>query len=164
TRGPRTASPRDSALIGGNPRSRFQRPFRRDRGGRPDRRGGDRGRQRFERRGPGGRHDRGHSASRRPQLISEMLKPGEEIVIQIAKEPLGKKGARITSHVALPGRYLVYMPTVNHVGVSRRIGSAEERSRLRHIVNEAKSTFPGGFIVRTAAEGAADEEIRSDVE
>src|SRR5205807_2402042 len=78
TRGPRTASPRDSARIGGNPRSRFQRPFRRDRGGRPDRRGGDRGRQRFERRGPGGRHDRGHSASRRPQLISEMLKRGEE--------------------------------------------------------------------------------------
>ncbi|HVH70364.1 MAG TPA: ribonuclease E/G, partial [Candidatus Dormibacteraeota bacterium] len=156
TRAPRTSRgpsssredfPRDSARISGNPRSRFQRPFRgRDRGGRPDRRGGDRGRQRFERRGP--RHDRGHAAPRRPQLISEMLKPGEEIVIQIAKEPLGKKGARITSHVALPGRFLVYMPTVHHTGVSRKIVSAENRSRLRRLVSEASASYPGGFIVR----------------
>jgi ribonuclease G len=169
TRAPRTASPRedhprDSARIGGNPRSRFQRPFRRDRGGRPDRRGGDRGRQRFERRGPGGRHDRGHFAPRRPQLISEMLKPGEEIVIQIAKEPLGKKGARITSHVALPGRFLVYMPTVHHTGVSRKIVSAENRARLRRLVSEASHNYPGGFIVRTAAGGATDDEIRADID
>ncbi|HEX8836270.1 MAG TPA: Rne/Rng family ribonuclease [Candidatus Acidoferrum sp.] len=169
TRAPRTGTPRedyprDSARIGGNPRSRFQRPFRRDRGGRPDRRGGDRGRQRFERRGPGGRHDRGHFAPRRPQLISEMLKPGEEIVIQIAKEPLGKKGARITSHVALPGRFLVYMPTVHHTGVSRKIVSAENRARLRRLVSEASHNYPGGFIVRTAAGGATDDEIRADID
>jgi len=166
--GPREDYPRDSARIGGNPRSRFQRPFRgRDRGGRPDRRGGDRGRGRFERRGPGGgrHHDhRGHSAPRRPQLISEMLKPGEEIVIQIAKEPLGKKGARITSHVALPGRFLVYMPTVHHTGVSRKIISAENRSRLRRLVSEASANYPGGFIVRTAAGGATDDEIRTDID
>ena len=93
-----------------------------------------------------------------------MLKAGQEIIVQIAKEPLGKKGARITSHVALPGRFLVYMPTVNHIGVSRRIGSAEDRSRLRRLVTEAKGTFPGGFIVRTAADGATDDEIRADVE
>ena len=164
---PREDYPRDSARIGGNPRSRFQRPFRgRDRGGRPDRRGGDRGRGRFERRGPGGgrHHDRGHSAPRRPQLISEMLKPGEEIVIQIAKEPLGKKGARITSHVALPGRFLVYMPTVHHTGVSRKIISAENRSRLRRLVSEASANYPGGFIVRTAAGGATDDEIRADID
>ena len=164
---PREDYPRDSARIGGNPRSRFQRPFRgRDRGGRPDRRGGDRGRGRFERRGPGGRHHdhRGHSAPRRPQLISEMLKPGEEIVIQIAKEPLGKKGARITSHVALPGRFLVYMPTVHHTGVSRKIISAENRSRLRRLVSEASASYPGGFIVRTAAGGATDDEIRTDID
>ena len=162
--GPREDYPRDSARIGGNPRSRFQRPFRgRDRGGRPDRRGGGRGR--FERRGPGGRHhDRGYSAPRRPQLISEMLKPGEEIVIQIAKEPLGKKGARITSHVALPGRFLVYMPTVHHTGVSRKIVSAENRSRLRRLVSEASANYPGGFIVRTAAGGATDDEIRADID
>ncbi|HKW65315.1 MAG TPA: Rne/Rng family ribonuclease [Candidatus Acidoferrum sp.] len=168
--GPREDYPRDSARIGGNPRSRFQRPFRGrdrggDRGGRPDRRGGDRGRGRFERRGPGGRrHDHGHSAPRRPQLISEMLKPGEEIVIQIAKEPLGKKGARITSHVALPGRFLVYMPTVHHTGVSRKIISAENRSRLRRLVSEASANYPGGFIVRTAAGGATDDEIRADID
>jgi len=168
---PREDFPRDSARIGGSPHSRFQRPFRsggrgRDRGGRPDRRGGDRGRPRFERRGPGGpRHDRGYSsAPRRPQLISEMLKPGQDIVIQIAKEPLGKKGARITSHVALPGRFLVYMPTVHHTGVSRKIISAENRSRLRRLVSEASVNYPGGFIVRTAAGGASDDEIRADID
>ncbi len=189
---PREDFPRDSARIGGNPRSRFQRPFRsggRDRGrdsrggrpdgrGRPDSRGGrpDRGGRppgggpRFERRGPGGpRHDRGYQGgrsgpSRRPQLISEMLKAGQDVVIQIAKEPLGKKGARITSHVALPGRFLVYMPTVHHTGVSRKIISAENRSRLRRLVSEAGNAYPGGFIVRTAAGGATDDEIRTDIE
>jgi Rne/Rng family ribonuclease len=151
--------PPTSARITEQPRARFQRPVRR--GGRPQRGG----------RRPGGRphqapqhgHPR-HEQHRRPQLISEMLKAGEEIIVQIAKEPLGKKGARITSHVALPGRFLVYMPTVDHIGVSRRIGSAEDRSRLRRLVNEAKGTFPGGFIVRTAASGASDDEIRTDVE
>jgi ribonuclease G len=149
---PETASAPErpmSARISEPQRARFQRPMRRG------------GRHRNERnvRRPDHRHE-----PRRPQLISEVLKPGQEIIVQIAKEPLGKKGARITSHVALPGRFLVYMPTVNHIGVSRRINSAEERSRLRHLVTEAKGTFPGGFIVRTAADGAPDEEIRSDVE
>jgi ribonuclease G len=177
---PRQDFPRDSARIGGNPRARFQRPYRsggRDRdnrgrdnrGGRPDNRRGGRpgGGPRFERRGPGGPHRQhsGHSGpSRRPQLISEMLKAGQDIVIQIAKEPLGKKGARITSHVALPGRFLVYMPTIDHIGVSRKIASAENRSRLRRLVGEARGAYPGGFIVRTAAGGASDEEIRTDIE
>jgi len=145
-----------SARVSQPPRARFNRPMRR--GGRNNR---DRDR--------GGRPMRSHSgprhdAPRRPQLISEMLKAGQEIIVQIAKEPLGKKGARITSHVALPGRFLVYMPTVDHIGVSRRIGSAEDRSRLRRLVSEAKGTYPGGFIVRTAAGGATEEEIRADVE
>jgi ribonuclease G len=150
--------PQTSARIGGQPnRARFQRPMRR--GGR-QRSGSSSGGHRPQR-----QHDSRHQqAQRRPQLISEMLKAGQEILVQIAKEPLGKKGARITSHVALPGRFLVYMPTVNHIGVSRRIGSADERSRLRRLVTEAKGTFPGGFIVRTAAEGAPDDEIRADVE
>jgi ribonuclease G len=179
---PREDFPRSSARIGGNPRSRFQRPFRsggrdRDRGGRPDSRGGhpDRGGRpggggpRFERRPGGPRHDRGYQGghsgpSRRPQLISEMLKAGQDVVIQIAKEPLGKKGARITSHVALPGRFLVYMPTVHHTGVSRKIISAENRSRLRRLVSEAGNSYPGGFIVRTAAGGATDDEIRTDID
>jgi Rne/Rng family ribonuclease len=93
-----------------------------------------------------------------------MLKQGQEIIVQIAKEPLGKKGARITSHVALPGRYLVYMPTLDHTGVSRKIASAEERARLRHLVNDAKGTAGGGFIVRTAAASAPPEDVRTDVE
>ena len=93
-----------------------------------------------------------------------MLKQGQEIIVQIAKEPLGKKGARITSHVALPGRFLVYMPTLDHTGVSRKIASAEERSRLRHLVNDAKGTSGGGFIVRTAAASAAPDDVRADVE
>ncbi len=165
---------RDSARIGSDPRSRFQRPQRggRDRGGRHDRRGGDRGRGRFDRRdrdrGHGHGHHRGHHGGhvpqRRPQLISEMLKPGQDVVVQIAKEPLGKKGARITSHVALPGRFLVYMPTIDHIGVSRKIASAENRSRLRRLVGEARGSYPGGFIVRTAAGGATDDEIRMDIE
>jgi Rne/Rng family ribonuclease len=188
---PREDFPRDSARIGGNPRSRFQRPFRsggRDRGrdsrggrpdgrsgrfdsrgGRPDRGGRPSGGPRFERRPGGPRQDRGYQGgrsgpSRRPQLISEMLKAGQDVVIQIAKEPLGKKGARITSHVALPGRFLVYMPTVHHTGVSRKIISAENRSRLRRLVSEAGGAYPGGFIVRTAAGGATDDEIRTDIE
>jgi len=185
TRSPRDASVpreefvrRDSARVGSDPRSRFQRPHRggRDRGGRGrfDRRGGgDRGRGRFDRRGGGGggQHHRGHfggghghAPQRRPQLISEMLKAGQEVVVQIAKEPLGKKGARITSHVALPGRFLVYMPTIDHIGVSRKIASAENRSRLRRLVGEARGSYPGGFIVRTAAGGATDDEIRTDIE
>ena len=139
-----------SARISEPHRARFQRPMRRG------------GRQQGQH--PVRRRDHRPQAQRRPQLISEVLKAGQEILVQIAKEPLGKKGARITSHVALPGRYLVYMPTVNHIGVSRRIGSAEERSRLRRVVTEAKTPFPGGFIVRTAAEGTPEEDIRADVE
>jgi Rne/Rng family ribonuclease len=178
TRGPRDPNAprdefvrRDSARIGSDPRSRFQRPHRggRDRGGRHDRR--DRGgRGRFDRRGGHGhghghqRHHGGHVPQRRPQLISEMLRPGQDVVVQIAKEPLGKKGARITSHVALPGRFLVYMPTIDHIGVSRKIASAENRSRLRRLVGEARGSYPGGFIVRTAAGGATDDEIRTDIE
>jgi len=152
-----------SARVSDQPRARFQRPMRR--GGRPQR-GGRRGGRPNDHR-PHQRTQHGHprhEAHKRPQLISEMLKAGEEIIVQIAKEPLGKKGARITSHVALPGRFLVYMPTVDHIGVSRRIGSAEDRSRLRRVVTEAKGTFPGGFIVRTAAAAATDDEIREDVQ
>jgi Rne/Rng family ribonuclease len=135
----------------------------------PGRRGGrDRGRGRRDDRGrrphPGHGGHSHRAQSRRPQLIADMLKQGQEIIVQIAKEPLGKKGARITSHIALPGRYLVYMPTLDHTGVSRKIASAEERSRLRHLVNDAKGAAGGGFIVRTAAASAAPEEVRADVD
>jgi len=95
--------------------------------------------------------------------INELLKPGQEILVQIAKEPIAKKGARITSHIALPGRFLVFMPTVNHTGVSRKISSDEERRRLKSILLNEKGDAQGGFIVRTAAEGASEEELRTDL-
>jgi len=96
-------------------------------------------------------------------VISDLLKPGQEILVQIAKEPIAKKGARITSHIALPGRFLVFMPTVTHVGVSRKIASDEERHRLKRILVSERGEASGGFIVRTAAEGATEEELRADL-
>jgi len=159
SREPETPEPYEerSARVQSDSRQRFNRPepYRREggqRGGRPNRGG----------RPHGGRRD--FQPQRKQQSISELLKAGQEVIIQIAKEPLGKKGARITSHVALPGRFLVYMPTLQHVGVSRKISSGEARARLRHLVTEYNTKFPGGFIVRTAAETASEEEVRADIE
>jgi ribonuclease G len=98
-----------------------------------------------------------------PIQISDLLKEGQEILVQIAKEPLGTKGARITSHIALPGRYLVFMPTIDHIGVSRKISSEEERLRLRNIILENKGALTGGFIVRTAGAGRSEEELKTDL-
>jgi ribonuclease G len=95
--------------------------------------------------------------------ISDLLKEGQEIIVQIAKEPLGQKGARITSHIALPGRYVVYMPTLEHMGVSRKIGSDEERLRLKRILQGKRPGPVGGFITRTAAEGRSEEDIAGDM-
>ena len=95
--------------------------------------------------------------------ISELLKPGQEIIVQIAKEPLGQKGARITSHIALPGRYVVFMPSVAHLGVSRKVASEEERQRLKRILQAHREGTSGGFIVRTAGEGVPEEEIAADM-
>ncbi|MGZ4813723.1 MAG: Rne/Rng family ribonuclease, partial [Terriglobales bacterium] len=123
----------------------------------------------FERRGRGRRGGRRNMRPSRPMqrqqvMISDMLKEGQEIVVQIAKEPIGKMGARITSHIALPGRFLVYMPTVNHIGVSRKIDSDDERQRLKRIVmGERDVPGHGGFIVRTAAENVAEDELRADI-
>jgi Rne/Rng family ribonuclease len=114
------------------------------------------------RRGGGGRRFRKHEPQNVP-LITELLKEGQEILVQIAKEPIGKKGARITSHIALPGRFLVYMPTVNHTGVSRKIAAEEERQRLKRIIISERENGHGGFIVRTAAQGASEEELRADI-
>jgi ribonuclease G len=102
-------------------------------------------------------------AERPGPSISDLLKEGQEIIVQIAKEPLGQKGARITSHIALPGRFLVYMPTVDHVGVSRKIPSDEERSRLKRILQSNRTGIPGGYIVRTAGENRSEEELRADM-
>jgi len=124
------------------------------------RRGGNN--QRGRRGGGGGRRFPRREPQNLPQ-ITDLLKEGQEILVQIAKEPIGKKGARITSHIALPGRFLVYMPTVNHTGVSRKIASEEERQRLKRIIISERENGHGGFIVRTAAQGAAEEELRADI-
>jgi ribonuclease G len=139
-------------------------PARRDgrtddgrRGGRgPRRRGRPNG-------GGGGGSRRANSQLSDLPIISELLKQGQEILVQIAKEPIAKKGARITSHIALPGRFLVFMPTVNHVGVSRKISSDEERQRLKRILISEKGAASGGFIVRTAADGAGEDDLRADI-
>ncbi len=96
-------------------------------------------------------------------LISDLLNEGQEILVQVAKEPMGQKGARITSHIALPGRYVVYMPTLDHLGVSRKIGSDKERQRLRRCLQNNRDGIPGGFIMRTAGEGKTEEEIAVDM-
>jgi ribonuclease E len=135
---------------------------RSDRSDRPRHTGGAGDRERSG----GGRDRRGGRSSMQSTnlpAISELLKPGQEILVQIAKEPIAKKGARITSHIALPGRFLVFMPTVNHTGVSRKIESDGERRRLKEILLSEKGEAAGGFIVRTAASGASEEELRSDL-
>jgi ribonuclease G len=98
--------------------------------------------------------------------IEELLKEGEEVLVQVVKEPLGTKGARLTSHITMPGRFLVFMPSVDHVGVSRKIESRDERGRLRGIVREFREShgFTGGVIIRTAAAGRPKEDIVSDLE
>jgi ribonuclease G len=98
--------------------------------------------------------------------IEDLLKEGQEILVQVAKEPLGTKGARLTSHVTLPGRFLVFMPTVDHIGISRKIASREERGRLRGIVRDFRDqhSFSGGVIIRTAAEERSKEDILADLQ
>ena len=118
---------------------------------------------RSERRGDGRGPARGEKGPE--PKIEELLKEGQEIIVQVAKEPLGTKGARLTSHATMPGRFLVFMPTVDHVGVSRKIESRDERSRLRGIVREFREQhgFTGGVIIRTAAGGRPKEDIVSDL-
>jgi ribonuclease G len=120
-----------------------------------------------EGRGQGQGSRGGHSRRDRHQpTITDLLREGQEILVQIAKEPIAKKGARITSHIALPGRFLVYMPTVEHVGVSRKIESDSERQRLRKLITLIRGSedIPsGGFIVRTAGVGISEAELREDV-
>ena len=111
---------------------------------------------------PKGRPRRRRNARHRPRLpIEQQLKRNQEIIVQVAKEPLGTKGARLTSFISLPGRHLVYTPTSNHIGISRRIESAEERARLRSAVREL-APAQGGFIVRTVCEGVSKREIQRD--
>ncbi|HZN02776.1 MAG TPA: Rne/Rng family ribonuclease, partial [Candidatus Polarisedimenticolia bacterium] len=120
---------------------------------------------RVERRSRDRDQSRGPREDRPEPKIEDLLKEGQEILVQVVKEPLGTKGARLTSHVTMPGRFLVFMPTVDHVGVSRKIESREERARLRGIVRTFREAhgFTGGVIIRTAASGRSDEDIVSDL-
>ncbi|HLK11835.1 MAG TPA: Rne/Rng family ribonuclease [Candidatus Binatia bacterium] len=99
---------------------------------------------------------------RDPRPIEARLAKGDEVLVQVAKEPMGSKGARVTADISLPGRYLVYMPGTHHLGISRRLEDPVERDRLRAIV-EAERPPEGGLIVRTACEGATKKEIHDDV-
>ncbi len=98
-----------------------------------------------------------------PPRIEKLIKEGQDIMVQVEKEPIGTKGARVTSYASLPGRYLVLMPTYGRIGVSRRIGDDKERRRLRSIVRELRP--PGyGFIIRTVCKGMRREDIKADME
>ena len=168
---PRVPAPRldsrDARGSGGRGRRRG-RGRARDRGN--SRRGG-RGN-----RGGGGGRDRepGPHRDNRPRAgsalgrlskstpIREVVKEGQEIIVQITKEPIGTKGARCSSHISLPGRYVVYLPTLEHVGISKRIGSDKERARLRETIESMKPPS-GGLIVRTVAEGLTKKQLKQDV-
>jgi ribonuclease G len=177
---PRDKGPREE----GGDANRKRRRRRRKRGGEaaPARQGGNAARPAQQARGDqpregSSRRDRerrgndrgGRSGSAKPATrvgrsvpITEVVKEGDEVIVQISKEPIGTKGARVTSHVSLPGRYAVYLPTVEHVGVSKRIGSARERARLREVVDQMKPP-KGGLIVRTVAEGLTKKSLKADI-
>ena len=98
-----------------------------------------------------------------PARIQDILKQGQDIMVQVAKEPMGTKGARVTSYTSLAGRYLVFMPTYDKVAISRRISSERERRRLKSIVQSMRA--PGhGFIIRTVCEGASGEAVKADMD
>jgi ribonuclease G len=123
------------------------------------------GNARHDRKPQGGTSPRDRDRQPPSAKIEDLLKEGQEIVVQVVKEPLGTKGARITSHLSLPGRFLVYMPTVDHIGVSRKIESRDERRRLRGIIQRFRdqSGLPGGVIIRTAASNRSEEDIVADL-
>ncbi len=142
---------------GGSGESRNRRPEGRRKESRKESRNASRG-------SGGGGEGRRKQSSRvsRSVPITEVVKEGDKVVVQISKEPIGTKGARVTSHVSLPGRYCVYLPTVDHVGISKRIGSPKERSRLRKVI-EGMKPKSGGIIVRTVAQGLTKKALKADL-
>lgn len=109
------------------------------------------------------RPKRGRGGRGFPFLISDLISKKQEILVQVGKEPMGNKGARVTSNITLPGRYVVYMPNSSNIGVSRRIESASERDRLRNMAQAVKADVEGGFIIRTAAEGLNEAEFTAEI-
>ncbi len=94
--------------------------------------------------------------------IRDVLSEGQTLAVQVSKGPIGTKGARVTSHISLPGRYVVYMPTVDHIGISKRIGNDKERKRLREVIDSIKPPT-GGLIVRTVAAGLTKKQLKADI-
>lgn len=113
---------------------------------------------------PSGNHEADDFRSSREVKIpiQDLIKDGQHLMVQVAKDPLGTKGARITTHISLPGRDVVYMPFIKHIGISRKIEDEEEKERLKKIIQKINPS--GGVIVRTAAEGATEESLRSDID
>jgi len=126
--------------------------------------GGDRGKSRGRHSGGGGERGGASAPNRisKSTPIREVVREGQEIIVQVTKDPLGTKGARCSSHISLPGRYVVYLPTVEHIGISKRIGSEKERARLRDAIEGMKPPS-GGLIVRTVAEGLTKKQLKQDV-
>lgn len=156
---------------GRNDRGNSDRDSRNDRGDRSHDRGDRQERQgRAPRRGPRGQRRGGNRrrfSRRRPRgsaNIQDLLKEGQEILVQVAKAPIGTKGARLTTHISLPGRNLVLMPTVKHLGISRRISSDRERRRLRDIFTKRLQVKNIGFIIRTVADGKSFRELKADAD
>jgi ribonuclease G len=110
--------------------------------------------------------DAAPTSSQRPQRffkIADLVKEGQEVLVQVAKDAIGTKGARITTYLSFPGRYVVLMPNINHIGISRRISNEDERTRLRNIVQKVRPDGMG-IIVRTASEGVSDEKLTADID
>jgi ribonuclease G len=120
-----------------------------------------RGAQGHERRPGNGSAEKRGNGHKRAQ-IQDLIKEGDEVLVQVVKDPIGTKGARITCHISLPGRHLVFMPTVDHVGISRRIENEKERRRLRELVDKYRPSGTG-FIVRTVAENEPSEKLTADI-
>ncbi len=162
---PRAPAPRLESREGRGDRGRGRGRRRGGGGG-----GGDRGRGGRDRgREPRGEHRDGRQRSAgvpgrlsKSTPIRDVVKEGQDIIVQITKEPISTKGARCSSHISLPGRYVVYLPTLEHVGISKRIGSDKERARLRETIESMKPPS-GGLIVRTVAEGLTKKQLKTDV-
>jgi len=100
-----------------------------------------------------------------PEDIQKLIRQGQDILVQVVKDPLGTKGARLTTHLSVAARFLVFMPGEEHVGVSQKIEGEEERQRLRDLLSSLAEEFgQGGYIVRTVAEGVSEQELRLDME
>ncbi len=167
---PARASDKDRGRGGGRRRRGRGRPGERperatERPASPERQGGGSGggeRHKPRGRSPGNTNGPVPNRISKSTPIREVVREGQEIIVQVTKDPIGTKGARCSSHISLPGRYVVYLPTVEHVGISKRIGSEKERSRLRDAIDGMKPPS-GGLIVRTVAEGLTKKQLKQDV-